>query len=68
MSEEFGETYSEVLKRDLHLQDLDDRTPNQALADGDEPKEIWLAICKAQQVPKARWAGKPIQKRKNDTQ
>lgn len=68
MNEEFGESYSEILRRDLHLQELNDRTPNDALADGDNPKDIWLAICRAQQVPKSRWAGKPVLKRNHDTQ
>jgi hypothetical protein len=57
MNEEFGESYSEILKRDLHLQE-----------DGEDPKDIWLAICRSQQVPKSRWAGKPVVKRKTDTQ
>lgn len=68
MSEEFGDSYSEILRRDLHLQELADRTPNQALADGEEPREIWLAICRSQQIPKSRWTGQPIAKRKSDTQ
>lgn len=67
MSEEFGESYSQVLRRDLHLQELGDRTADEALSDGDDPKDIWLAICRAQQVPKSRWAGKPIAKGKRDT-
>jgi len=68
MTEEFGEDYTEVILRDLHLQELADRTPREALADGESPRAIWLAICKSQQVPKSRWAGKPIQQRKHDTQ
>lgn len=68
MNEEFGESYSEVLRRDLHLQELDDKTPDQALANGDSPKDIWLAICRSQQVPKSRWAGKPVVKKNRDTQ
>lgn len=67
MNEEFGESYSEVLRRDLHLQELEDRTADQALADGDNPKDIWLAICKSQQVPKSRWTGKPMVKKNRDT-
>jgi len=67
MIDEFGSGYSEIILRDLYLQELQDKTPNQALADGDSPKEIWLAICRAQEVPKSRWAGKPVLKNKRDT-
>lgn len=68
MDEEFGKSDSEILRRDLHLQELSDKTPNEALAEGEDPKDIWLAICRSQQVPKSRWAGRPVVKRKNDTQ
>jgi Protein of unknown function (DUF3046). len=68
MSEEFGESYSEILKRDLHLHELNDKTANELLAEGEDPKVIWLAICKTQEVPKSRWAGKPVAKRIGDTQ
>ena len=68
MDDEFGESYSEILRRDLHLQELNDKTPNEALSEGENPKVIWLAICKAQQLPKSRWVGKPVKKRNHDTQ
>jgi len=68
MIEEFGESYSEILKRDLHLHELADKTANELLAEGEDPKAIWLAICRTQQVPKSRWAGKPVVKRISDTQ
>jgi hypothetical protein len=45
------------LLRDLALTEFGDRTGEIALADGEEPKAIWLAICKAQAVPQARWTG-----------
>ena len=67
MNEEFGESYSEVLRRDLCLQELNDKTPQEALAEGDNPKDVWLAICKAQQVPESRWAGKPVVDKSRDT-
>ena len=56
MAEEFG-TQSEALIRDLALFELGDKTAKTLLAEGVEPREIWLAICLAQQVPKERWTG-----------
>ena len=57
MTEEFGRAQSEVLIRDLALMELGDCTAASLLASGEDPKEIWLAICRAQQVPKERWTG-----------
>ncbi|MFM8927383.1 MAG: DUF3046 domain-containing protein [Rhodoluna sp.] len=57
MEEEFGSEYAAVLLRDLALTELDDKTGAQALAAGSDPKEVWLAICKAQNVPEERWLG-----------
>jgi hypothetical protein len=57
MIDEFGSEYAAVLLRDLALTELDDRTGSQALADGIDPREIWLAICRAQNVPEERWLG-----------
>ena len=57
MVDEFGKAQSEVLIRDLALMELGDRTAASLLASGEDPKPIWLAICRAQQVPKERWTG-----------
>jgi len=57
MEDEFGKDYAAVLLRDLVLTEIDDLTGNQALAQGIDPKEIWLAICRAQEVPESRWLG-----------
>ena len=58
MTDEFGLAYSQVISRDLVLGALGDRTAEQALAAGEDPKEVWLALCEANNVPKERWAGK----------
>ena len=63
MTDEFGYEYAQVISRDLVLGSLGDRTADQALADGDDPKDIWLALCEANNVPKERWAGKPTAKK-----
>lgn len=58
MADEFGTEYSEVLIRDQVLDELFDRTAAAALAAGVEPREIWIALCRANQVPQERWHGK----------
>ena len=63
MTDEFGHAYSQVISRDLVLGALGDRTAEQALAEGEDPKEVWLALCEANNVPKERWAGKPAPKK-----
>ena len=57
MADEFGKLHSEVIIRDFALLELGDQTAATLLAKGEEPKEIWLAICRAQGVPKQRWSG-----------
>ena len=57
MADEFGKPQSEVLIRDLALFELGDKTASALLAQGEDPRQIWLAICRAQQVPKERWTG-----------
>lgn len=65
MVDEFGAEYAAVLERDLVLGELSDSTAAQALAAGEDPKRVWLAICKASGVPRERWTGlnKPTKKR-----
>ncbi|MGB4779460.1 DUF3046 domain-containing protein [Microbacterium sp.] len=46
-----------ALIADLVLAPLDDRTAAQALADGLEPREIWLALCAEMDVPESRRHG-----------
>lgn len=57
MSDEFGLEYSSVIRRDLVLGDLGDKTADSAISAGADPKEVWLAVCKASGVPKDRWHG-----------
>lgn len=57
MTDEFGSEYAAVLLRDLSLTELGDLTGQKALELGVEPKEIWQAICLAQNVPSHRWHG-----------
>jgi hypothetical protein len=43
-----------MVAQDLVLSALGGRTPDQALEAGIPPKEIWLAVCDAFDVPEQR--------------
>ena len=57
MSDEFGERYARVLAHDLVLGNLGGRTAEQAIEAGMPAREIWLALCRANDVPESRWYG-----------
>jgi len=57
MSDEYGKSQAQVLIRDLALLELGDKTAASLLASGEDPRQIWLAICRVQQVPEERWTG-----------
>ena len=58
VDEEFGETQGRVLVRELVLDDLGGRTADAALADGVPSGDVWLALCRANDVPRQRWHGR----------
>jgi len=62
VDEEFGAGYGLVVVNDLVLATLGSRTAREALADGVPPRQVWLAICDATDVPEARrhGAGRPV--------
>jgi hypothetical protein len=51
MRAQFGEAYAESVAKDQVLAALGDRTVNQALADGQNPKTVWRAVCETFEVP-----------------
>lgn len=57
MSDEFGSAYAAVIETDLVLTELGDRTAKQCHAAGEDLREVWLAICRANAVPVGRWHG-----------
>ena len=57
MGHEFGGGYSRVLARDLVMTELDNRTAADALEAGVDPKRVWFAVCRAQEIPEHRWWG-----------
>jgi hypothetical protein len=57
VSDEFGEAYGQVLTRDLVLEEIGGVTAEQGVASGVSVRAIWLALCRATDVPPARWYG-----------
>jgi hypothetical protein len=51
MDEQFGSVYAQSVAKDFVLAGLGGRTAQQALADGEDSKVIWQAICAAFPVP-----------------
>lgn len=50
----FGPQLGRVLVAEQVLDGLDERTAEQALAAGEDPRRVWRALCDAMQVPPAR--------------
>ena len=57
VSDEFGEGYGRVLTRDLVLEEIGSRTADDAIKAGVATREIWVALCRAMDVPPERWYG-----------
>jgi hypothetical protein len=51
MRRRFGESYADSLARDHVLATLSGRTVEQALADGEDAKIVWRAVCSEFEVP-----------------
>lgn len=47
MDEQFGSAYAQSVAKDFVLAGLGGRTAQQALADGEDVKVIWQAVCAA---------------------
>jgi hypothetical protein len=54
MRAQFGDTYAESLAKDYVLAALGSRTVNQALADGEDTKVVWRAVCEAFRIPERK--------------
>jgi hypothetical protein len=57
MNDEFGLAYASVIETDLVLTELQDRTAKQCITAGEDLREVWFAICRANNVPESRWHG-----------
>jgi hypothetical protein len=51
MRRQFGDGYAESVAKDQVLPGLGSRTVEQALADGEDAKVVWRAVCEAFKVP-----------------
>ncbi len=51
MNRQFGETYAASVAKDYVLEGVGGRTAIQALADGEDVRTVWLAVCEAFDVP-----------------
>jgi Protein of unknown function (DUF3046) len=51
MGEQFGPAYAESLARDHVIAGLGSRTVTEALADGEDTKGVWRAVCDEFELP-----------------
>jgi hypothetical protein len=51
MNEFFGENYAESVAKDHVIAGLGGRTVSKALADGEDAKIVWRAVCETFNVP-----------------
>ncbi len=58
VADEFGAAYGRTLTADLVLTELGGVTADQAISRGTAPREVWLALCRACDVPEERWHGR----------
>ncbi|MAU82895.1 DUF3046 domain-containing protein [Gordonia sp. Z-3] len=55
MTEEFGAQSADSILLDHVLIDFGGRTGAQAIDDGIDPRDVWVAICRDFDVPRHRW-------------
>lgn len=58
VDDEFGAAQGRVLVRDLVVDELDGRTAANALDDGVAARDVWIALCRANDVPRSHWHGR----------
>jgi hypothetical protein len=51
MTVQFGEAYAHSVAKDYVLAGLGGRTIDRALADGEDVKKVWRAVCDSFNVP-----------------
>ncbi|MGG7464376.1 DUF3046 domain-containing protein [Plantibacter sp. YIM 135347] len=57
VTEEYGAAYGAVLTGDLVLGEVGGRTAEEALSAGVPARDVWVALCRATDVPASRWHG-----------
>lgn len=63
MDDEFGAGYSRTLARELVVDVLGGRSAVAALDAGLDPRVVWEAVCRVQDVPRERWLGRDVRPR-----
>lgn len=58
VDDEFGPVQGRVLVNELIVDELDGTTAATALARGVPTGEVWIALCRANDVPHERWHGR----------
>lgn len=53
MRAQFGEAYATSVAKDFVIASLGERTVDKALADGEDAKVVWRAVCETFDVPDA---------------
>jgi Protein of unknown function (DUF3046) len=53
MGEQFGAAYAPSVARDQVIGGLGGRSVDEALAAGEDPKTVWLAVCEHFEIPVA---------------
>jgi len=53
MRAQFGESYAESVAKDYVISSLGGRTVDKALADGEDAKIVWRAVCETFNVPES---------------
>jgi len=54
MQTEFGPAYAASVARDQVIHSLGDRSVDAALEAGQDPKQVWLAVCEHFEIPAAQ--------------
>jgi hypothetical protein len=55
--DEFGEGYGRVVTRDVVLPAFGNATADEAVKRGEDPRDVWLALCEVEGVPPERRYG-----------
>jgi len=53
MTAQFGEAYARSVAKDYVFASLGERTVERALADGEDAKVVWRAVCETFDVPES---------------
>jgi Protein of unknown function (DUF3046) len=51
MNEQFGASYAASFAKDVVIRELGGRTVEQALAEGEDVKDVWRGVCAVVEVP-----------------